>query len=140
MKLTTKMLKQIIKEELESVIGEVDYPSPFYDGKRSAENGEEFDVKKYPDASMQRKYAKGYASVSAAATPQKAKEPEAKIEPQKDQEAVGMPEPMAGQDEYEPRSPSGVGAQPAGRGYSPASKKISQKVKQIQQRRLRLRQ
>jgi len=121
MKLTAEILKEIIKEEIENVIGEADFPSPFNNGKRDAENKVPFNKEKYPDAPSQRQYAKGYLEAKAG----EAAEPE--MEP--------MPDPMPGQDEYEPRSAGGVSAVAPGRGANPAQKSINKARTKIRMRR-----
>ena len=121
MKLTAEILKEIIKEELENVIGEADFPSPFNDGKRDAESGMDFNKNKYPDMMMQKQYAAGYLEAKAG----EAAEPE--MEP--------MPDPMPGQDEYEARSAGGVSAVAPGRGANPAQKSINKARTKIRMRR-----
>ena len=127
MKLTSKMLKKIILEEMEALkeahyqdptptmsVVEADFPSPAVKGKLDAESGVPYNFLEYTDRGMQNYYHAGYLeAMRAEIEPQKDQKPEAKIEPQKDQEAAGMPMPS----DFEM---SGGGGQSSG----PAMKKL----------------
>ena len=135
MKLTTKMLKQIIKEEIESVIGESEFRNPGVQGKLDAENKVKFNKEKYSDAPSQRQYAAAYLKAKAG---EEAEPAQAEIKPPTDDEMVGMepmPEPMPEPDEYEPRSAGGVSAVAPGRGANPAQKSINKARTKIRMRR-----